>query len=512
MTFSRRRFLGKGAAAALAMGAYGCDPDAGDVERTGPWGSPSTAESPFVLSADARPRGIFELFLFGGLCAWDTFYAIPELGRAKNDEPATLWWTYQEGADSVSEVFSRCSGGSAPLLQEYGTDAAGRRVHLGPWLLPLRNRPDILRRMRVWAMRHDQVPHQGGNPLSLCGHRLGSPRLAGTAAHVQRFFNEQGRGRSLPFSTVLLPRGRDAESNHSDAAATVGLHRQAARPLVVWLNDRADIAEELEARAGRLGSAPIRLAEHYTEEFDRRLRYTERNWLQRSPALDEYRGARRALDDADELSRVLRPDALGLSSGESCGVSSDVDMTTTGIDLALRFLRDRDLPARYVISVDGGFLPTTGGASYDTHSLHVVESARNVMHAFGALVSRINEPGENDPDKFDLDRETILLTTEFGRTPWREGDTGLDHWPGGYVQVALGGFVDESRAGIVGAIDGSGYATDYITPSEFRAAMLLAQGIWPFTPESFAVGDVREGADELESAVWLLEHVLGYRA
>jgi hypothetical protein len=463
------------------------------------------------LAPSRRSDAIFELFLFGGLCAWDTFYVIPEFGLPGPEKQATLWWTYQEGKDSVPELFQRCGGGSAPLLQEYGTDSAGNRVHLGPWLLPLRERPDLLRRMRVWAMRHDQVPHQGGNPLSLCGHRLGSPRLAGTAAHVQRFFHEQARGRSLPYSTVLLPRSRDAESNHADAAATVGLHRQAARPLVLWLNDTPELANELQARAETTSSARIRLAEHYTQAFERRLRYSEHNWLQRSPALDEYRGARRALDDAADLTRLLRPEALELLSGDSCGVSSTEDMTTTGLDLGLRFIRDRELPARYVISVDGGFLPTTGGASYDTHSLHVVESARNVTHAFRGLVARINEPGENDPNKFDLDRETILITTEFGRTPHREGNTGLDHWPGGYVQVALGGFVDEERAGIVGAIAENGFATDYITPSEFRAAMLLAQGIWPFTPESFGVGDVREGRDELESAEWLLNHVLGYR-
>ncbi len=512
MTFSRRRFL-ESSAAALAAGLAGCEGDA--TPAPGPWGAPSSAEAPLVLTPRARPDAVFELFLFGGLCAWDTFYVVPEMGRPPPGEPdqGRLWWTYQEGPDSIPEVFARCGGGAEPLLQEYGRDAAGNTVHLGPWLLPLRRRPDLLRRMRVWVMRHDQVPHQGGNPVSLCGHRLGSPRLAGTAAHVQRFFQEQTlRGRSLPFSTVLLPRNRDAEANHADAAATVGLHERAARPLVVWLNDKADLALELERRAAAGDSDAHALAEHYTEVFERRLRYSDRNWLQRAPALEEYRAARRALDDAGDLSRVLRPEALELVSGTSCGESSDVDMTTTGIDLGLRFLRDPSLPSRYAISVDGGFLPTTGGASYDTHSLHVVESARNVTHAMARLVERINEPGEGDPDKFDLDRETVLITTEFGRTPYREGESGLDHWPGGYVQVALGGFVDEDRAGIVGAIGEDGFATDWVSPSEFRAAMLLAQGIWPFTPQSFAVGDVREGRDERESAAWLLEHLLGYGA
>jgi hypothetical protein len=209
---------------------------------------------------------------------------------------------------------------------------------------------------------------------------------------------------------------------------------------------------------------------------------------------------------------LLPLDSLRPPTSESCGSSTPADLTSAGMAIASRMLLHPDQPARYVISVDGAFLATTGGASYDTHSLHVVESARNVTHSMRRLAATINEPGENDPDKFDLDRHTILITSEFGRTPYREGDTGLDHWPGGYVQIAIGGWVTEDQAGVVGAVGEDGYSTEYITPAEFRAATLLSLGIWPFNPEAFAVGDVREGDDEVESALWLREHVLGYRS
>ncbi len=517
MSFSRRRFLGTGSAA-LASLAWGCAP-ADSARSTGglPWGAPLSArEDESLLAAATRPDGIFEFYLFGGLNAWDTFYVVPEFGdpAGGSARPNTMWWTYQTGPDSVPQHFNRCGGDGREMLQPFGPDSAGRTVHLGPWVLALRDRPDILRRMRIFAMRHDQVPHQGGNPISLGGHRLGNPRLAGTAAHVQRFHQERRTpGRSAPFSSVLLPRGRDVPGNNADAAAAIGLHTGDARPLVLWLNSTPDFAEKLERKGFRDHvDAADALVDAYTTDFARRIVDPRTEALTRAPVLDEYVGARAGARSAAELLDILPLDAMRAPSGTSCEAETDNDLTSAGLEFGRRLLLHPEQPAKYVVSVDGGFLPATGGASYDTHSLHVVESARNVTHAMRALAARINEPGEGDPDKFDLDRHTILITSEFGRTPYREGDTGLDHWPGGYVQMAIGGWVGEDQAGVIGAIGEDGYATDWITPAEFRAATLLSLGIWPFTPEAFAVGDVREGDTEIESARWLREHVLGVRA
>ena len=64
---------------------------------------------------------------------------------------------------------------------------------------------------------------------------------------------------------------------------------------------------------------------------------------------------------------------------------------------------------------------------------------------------------------------------------------------------------------LVGSIGEDGFATDYITPTDFRASLLLAKGIWPFNDESFAVADVSaDSLNEIEAAIYLREQVLGY--
>ena len=116
----------------------------------------------------------------------------------------------------------------------------------------------------------------------------------------------------------------------------------------------------------------------------------------------------------------------------------------------------------------------------------------------------------------ERDRHFIMLNTEFGRAPIPEvtppnpRGRGSNHWPWGYVVVGFGGFVDEERSGIVGAIGEDGFATSSFTPTEHRAAMLLAMGIWPFGQESFAVGDVRNANSVLDAALKLRAELLGY--
>jgi hypothetical protein len=126
------------------------------------------------------------------------------------------------------------------------------------------------------------------------------------------------------------------------------------------------------------------------------------------------------------------------------------------------------------------------------------------------LAAKINEPGEGDPGKLDLDRHLVVISTEFGRTPYREGEDGLDHWPGGYVQVLLGGPVGPDQAGVVGAIGEDGWATDWLSPADFRAGMLQGLGIWPFSNEAFALGELRIGGSELDAAVALREKLWGH--
>jgi hypothetical protein len=73
----------------------------------------------------------------------------------------------------------------------------------------------------------------------------------------------------------------------------------------------------------------------------------------------------------------------------------------------------------------------------------------------------------------------------------------------------LGGPIREGQAGIHGAIGPDGNATEYSLPAENRIAALLALGIWPFSPDAFAVSDVRGAAGEEDAARLVTERALG---
>jgi hypothetical protein len=231
----------------------------------------------------------------------------------------------------------------------------------------------------------------------------------------------------------------------------------------------------------------------------------------RAPLLDEYAAAQAARGDSRWLRELLDDPLFAPNATVSAGLDFDEDLPRMGIDLGIRLLNDPQRPVRYALNTDLALHESTGGFAYDTHVHHVVETALNVPWLFQRLTERINTPGEGDAAKFDLDRHMIVLSTEMGRTPYAEGSAGTDHWPQGYVQVLIGGPIGPDQAGVAGALEPDGLASDYYTPAEFRAALLLAQGIWPFNPEAFAVADVRNAGDELEAAL-RLRQLLGHPA
>jgi len=512
--WSRRRFLAGSAAAlgGLSGTLAGCPaPSApGFAEPSvtpGPWGDPANAEQAAVLLPESlRSEGTLEWFLSGGVSAFENFVVVPELGMSDTTGPQQ-WWLFQEGPGSIPERFAAC-GGTGELLTSFGTDDEGRSVFLGPWVRALAARPDIVSRMRIVVMRHNQVAHQGANPLALTGLTLGQPRMAGTAAHVQRFHASHQTQRTLPWSHVLLPRGRSVEINNSDAGASVGLHPGAARPLITWLGEAQPLSQQLRREHLLAGSdAHDQLLELWGRRMRDRLRYPVGGASSRAPALDDYEFARSSLANHNALADLLPASALALGSGQSCGQTGDEDMTTTALQLAIHLLREGD--ARYVLAMDGGLIEANGMLGFDTHTDHVADSSRNLSWSMQQLAASINTPGENEVGKLDLDRHTIVLTSEFGRTPYRQGGNGTDHWPQGYAHVIIGGVVGTGQAGVVGALDETGLASSYTSPAEFRAAMLLAQGIWPFQPDAFGVGDMREGDTEVEAARILRARVLG---
>ena len=366
--------------------------------------------------------------------------------------------------------------------------------------------------MRMWVMRHDQPAHETGVPLTLCGHPMTSPRMASTAAHVQRYWMErQSVDRRTPWANVIYPGLRDLTAHNGEVASAVGMHGGLARPVSLRLGQEGLTEEGLgRTTVEERKDALDRLEAHYTTRYAQRLVDPRTGERVRAPAMTEWEAARRALERSESFRDLLGSQAFTGANGAECEETSFADYTAMSLRLATGLLTAPSAGPKWITCLDGGLLPAVGGAAYDTHFEHVHHSARNLVHTMRELTERINEPGEGDPDKIDLDRHTVLVTTEFGRTPFAFGD-GLNHWTEGYVVMAFGGPFDEDRSGVVGAIDTNGRATDFITPADFRAAMLLLQGMWPFTGESFAVADVSaDTTDEFESSAYLREHVLGY--
>lgn len=516
--WTRRSFLKRSSAATLGFALAGCEGSPDDTvaaERSqGLWGVPRIGGEEALLPPEKRPDGVLEFFLFGGVCPWDSFYVVPDFNRPEAGGPqaGTMWHTFQNTQVNIPDQFGLCGGDGRPLLGDRFGVAGGADVFLGPWLYPLRERPDIVNRMRMWVMQHDQGAHETGIPFALTGSLQSSPRMAATPSHTERYFQErQTDARRAPWSSVVYPGLSDLSALNGEVASATGLHRGSARPLSLRLGQEG-LAEDGLTRtsvAGRTAELD-RLVDLYAQRWQQRLVRRDTGERVRAPAVEDFLAARRALERADAIVDTVGEEAFSGAFGEECIDASPADYTAMGLRTGVHMLTHPTDPLKWVTVIDGGLLPATGGAAYDTHFLHVEHSSRNLVHSMKQLVAHINEPGENDPGKIDLDRHTVFITTEFGRTPYPVGD-GLNHWAHGYVVCAFGGPFDEDRAGIVGSIAEDGYATTAISPTDLRAAMMQLQGIWPFTGESFAVGDISaDTLDEIESATWIREHILGY--
>lgn len=483
------------------------------LATSGPWGQPDPEQSGLMIPTPNVPEGILEVFLMGGLCPWDTFYVVPEHGHPDDPKYARQqWWTYQEGKDSIPEFFEKCGGGERALYEPFAVDQAGMTVNLGPWLYPLRERADILSRMRVFVMQHPFEPHQAATPLAL-GGMAPTSTFSAMGAHTQRYWRGLEPDRQTPHAYTLYSADTEIAAQFDiHVASASGLHPASARPLVVKLVPDNPLSARLSRAhlGGRVNETDEAVAA-YIAQYRQSLRIGGTDLQIAAPIVDQLDIARRAMGFSGELAGLLTPARLAAVSGEECGAQTDLDTTAMGIRLGTQLLTSPEHRARCVTYIDSGLINATG-AGYDTHDLHVESSSRNVVHLCKILDANINRPGESDPGKLDLDKHTILLTTEFGRTPTPETGkpAGLNHWPFGYTVVAIGGFVGADQAGVVGAIGPDAMAASGVSTTEFRAAMLMAQGIWPFELESFNVGGIYGATNRVEAAQYLRQVVLGY--
>lgn len=490
----RRRFLtGLGMGAAVAAGTLAAARGA-----RGAWGSWPGHAAPGILPVDRRAHGILELFLFGGMSAWDTFYCVPRHGEGEG----RFFHALDPGPGAEA------CGLAGDLTRPFAVDATGNEVHLGPWTHPLWARPDLLARMRVVVNRHEQLPHETALPLALCGHALGNPRMAGTAAAVQRYFQDR-ETRVLPHAAVIHPGSRFPGLN-LQAATAVGLHPAAARGLDLPTDAIGALLGRLDrpATSGRHGLHDA-VVSHYTKAYEGRLVAATDGAPVTAPGFRDFQAADRARQSASTLAELVPPEALGLRGVTQCGVSA-ISQPHTSATLARTMLTRPEDPLRYALWIDAGLRATVDGG-HDTHEHHVAQASVNYAHALQELADAIALPGDDDPTKIDLDRTLVVVHSEFGRAPVPQDERGgLNHWPHAGVTVLMGGPVAPEAQGVYGVVDeATGYALDYATPAEIRIAMLLALGVYPFGSDAFAVADVRGASTELGAVRRVTGEILG---
>ena len=492
----RRSFLAGG----LALGSL---PLVGRRAHAGSlWGEAPSGWADLIPGEGSRAERMLEIFCYGGCSFYDTFYVVEEFG----EEEGTGWHLHSD--DHVRVFGSLCDMDEKNWLTPFATDANGHQVHLGPALQPLVQRPDILARTRIIVTAHDQLPHQTAVPLMITGKSLGNPRAAGFGAHVSRFWRDRSDS-VLPMAYVLAP----STASNMYPSRAVGAHPASARPLGVTVTSNSDLVERLQRLPlGDRRETLDALVSHYMSELQGRYTHSEAGLL-RSTALDDHDFALQALQSGPELAELLGPNFLRSMDLRVCGTYQHDYPTGNGIRSAIELLLNPGLDTRHCMVADMGF---GDAGSYDSHGGdHTQDQTLNLYAALATLAALVNEPGEGDDGKLDLDDTMVVISTEFGRTITEEYDTrpgSTGHHPDGFVTVVIGGAITEAEAGLYGAIDADGVATDYISPSELRAGLLVGMGINPFMDEAFGVADVENATSEEGATEWLLEHVLGRTA
>jgi hypothetical protein len=499
----RRTFLGLvgGAGAAAIAGPY-------FMRRAhAQFGAFPSGTEAVTLPEGLRAKRVLEVFLYGGLSQWETLYFIRNYGTASDPQyPNTQYYTY---ASSNAQMITRCGPGSFDTARDFGTDALGAMVEVGPFADRLWLRQDVVDRMRIVVQKHTLEPHEAAVPQALTGRPVGQPTAAGLGAHVQRARLESGvsPNRAAPYSYVFATGG--VSSDNVAAAAAAGVHPGAARPLLIKTDNASGFTSLLgRSTVGGSRSNHDALISAYTQQYNSRLTWPTGTRV-RSARTDDYEVAFNNTKRVDAIAGVLAPDLFASQGGTVCQVSRARDIPLIGISAAAKLLTHPTEPASYVCVSDTGLYEASGGGGYDTHSDNARDTATNFDNMLKSLLGIINTPGENNPGKLNLDDTLIILNTEFGRTPRAQGSTGRNHHPYGYVTAFIGG---PTTKGVSGAIGPNGVATMYASPAQNRIAALLALGIWPFSPEAFAVSDVPSASGEVDAALKAMQMCLGRTA
>lgn len=489
---------------------------AGAVVTVGPWIARSSAEtfgafpsgtSSVQLPDGERAKRVLEIFLYGGLSPWETLYFVRDYGTPADPvAPNTQYYAY---ASTNASIANSC--GSDESARPFATDANGAMVELGPFAFRLAARADVANRMRVVVQRHTLEPHEAAVPMALTGRPVGQPNAAGLGTHIQRarIDSRVAPDRASPFSYVFST--ADISSDNVAAAAAAGQHPGSARPLLIKTDSAAAVVGLLDR--GTVGSGRAShdaLINAYVDQYQQRLTWPGQGRV-RSARTDDFMVAHATVAKSTAIRAVLTDELFTPRTNASCG-SSGRSLPHIGIQAAVGLLTHPTEPASYACVSDVGLRLASGGGGYDTHSRNAVDTATNFDNLMSALLAHINQPGETDPRKLNLDDTLIILNSEFGRTPGRQDTTGRNHHPYGYATAFLGGPIRTAHKGVSGAIGRDGMATSFATPAENRMAALLALGIWPFGGDGFNVADAPTATSELMAAQQAMTKFLGRTA
>ncbi|HEX6706047.1 MAG TPA: DUF1501 domain-containing protein [Albitalea sp.] len=462
-------------------------------------------------TAPAPDYKVLEVFLYGGMSCWENFYFRDLAGTRGYRGFQTTGAALQSYLDL--HFNGACAGAPSatdvPVLFD-GSDSS-HRVFLAPSTRPVWGTA-LFDRMRVIVLQHDLLPHEAAIPYALTGFRLGNPKLAGLGAAIQRRaialeeLKPVATRRVIPFSYVMQPVAFFAADNLLALTAT-GQHPGSSRPVVIASDSTSGVLPML--LRPNASSAGDQLFDYYRAQYRDWMRFAAAGDPVRSRGLADYQAAAANLLIAPSLHALLSaspltsPPAAPLCAQLSSGAfpAPSTNATHTGIRVAAHLLAEPTNPARYVGVVDSGLMQASGGGAYDSHgSGQVPTHAVNLLNVLSTLRSLVDSGG------LDLTKTLVVLTTEFGRSPFRSSggsisasSNGRDHWPRGYVNVLIGGPIPSTAHKVVGRIqDGTSEAdpangvadpANVYNCSDVRAAVLMAAGVFPLADGLFGTTD-----------------------
>ncbi|MEQ1502570.1 MAG: DUF1501 domain-containing protein, partial [Myxococcota bacterium] len=365
-------------------------------------------------------------------------------------------------------------------------------VNLGPACEPLHDAA-IRDRIRMIAVAHRLPPHDPARAYVLGGRTLGRSQYFGLGAAVQR---KRGVVGGLP-AAWILDTGQPLIASY---AAATGLHLGQSRPIVLPITD--------------LDSGFVtRLDRSMRDDADALLAWYDCRYADgltfpsgdpaRSAGYAGYTTARAALEQWPQLHQHLvgaPPLHVGVPQAQ---FTASRNRTQQAIVVATWLLANG---ADYVCVIDNG--APKNGINVDSHAtLTMAEHAQihttNMWSACQAVRSQVTATAGA---RLNLDQTMVLLHSEFGRYHDAGTGTGSDHWHLGYPMTLIGGPIRQSgvRGTLAFGSDPRGLASGGWSgaahdPVDVRAAVAMAAGIAPFSPDMYSLSDTTGASQPLSS-------------